>query len=45
VGDGREAVQRARDTRPDVVIMDLSMPELNGADAAARSSSAIRAAA
>jgi DNA-binding NarL/FixJ family response regulator len=34
VGDGREAVQRARDTQPDVVIMDMSMPELNGADAA-----------
>ena len=33
VGDGREAVQRARDTQPDVVLMDLSMPELNGADA------------
>jgi DNA-binding NarL/FixJ family response regulator len=33
VGDGREAVQQARDTQPDVVLMDLSMPELNGADA------------
>jgi DNA-binding NarL/FixJ family response regulator len=33
VGDGREAVQQARDARPDVVLMDLSMPELNGADA------------
>jgi two-component system response regulator NreC len=33
VGDGREAVQQARDTHPDVVLMDLSMPELNGADA------------
>ena len=33
VGDGREAVQVARDTQPDVVLMDLSMPELNGADA------------
>jgi DNA-binding NarL/FixJ family response regulator len=33
VGDGREAVQRSRDTQPDVVLMDLSMPELNGADA------------
>ena len=33
VGDGRQAVQQARDTRPDVVVMDLSMPELNGADA------------
>jgi DNA-binding NarL/FixJ family response regulator len=33
VGDGREAVQLARDAQPDVVLMDLSMPELNGADA------------
>jgi DNA-binding NarL/FixJ family response regulator len=33
VADGREAVQQARDTQPDVVLMDLSMPELNGADA------------
>ena len=33
VGDGREAGQQARDSQPDVVLMDLSMPELNGADA------------
>ncbi len=33
VGDGRAAVQQARELQPDVVIMDLSMPELNGADA------------
>jgi DNA-binding NarL/FixJ family response regulator len=31
--DGREAVRQARDLQPDVVLMDLSMPELNGADA------------
>jgi DNA-binding NarL/FixJ family response regulator len=31
--DGREAVRQARDMQPDVVLMDLSMPELNGADA------------
>lgn len=33
VGDGREAVKRTAELQPDVVIMDLSMPELNGADA------------
>jgi two-component system, NarL family, response regulator NreC len=33
VGDGREAVRVAREVQPDVVLMDLSMPELNGADA------------
>ena len=33
VGDGRAAVQQARELQPDVIIMDLSMPELNGADA------------
>jgi DNA-binding NarL/FixJ family response regulator len=31
--DGREAVRQARELQPDVVLMDLSMPELNGADA------------
>jgi len=43
VPDGREAVRLAKETQPDVVLMDLSMPELNGADA--RSSSATRSAA
>ena len=33
VGDGREAVRVAKEQQPDVVLMDLSMPELNGADA------------
>ena len=33
VPDGREAVKHARDSKPDVVVMDMSMPELNGADA------------
>lgn len=31
--DGREAVRLAREAHPDIVLMDLSMPELNGADA------------
>lgn len=33
VADGREAIRVARETRPEIVLMDLSMPELNGADA------------
>src|SRR5438105_3654457 len=32
-GDGTEAVQLAHDTKPDVVLMDLRMPEMEGADA------------
>ncbi len=30
---GRQAVEEARRLRPDLVIMDISMPELNGLDA------------
>jgi DNA-binding NarL/FixJ family response regulator len=30
---GREAVQMVEELRPDVVVMDISMPELNGLDA------------
>jgi len=32
--DGREAVQLARDLQPDIALLDLSMPLLNGIDAA-----------
>jgi two-component system, NarL family, response regulator NreC len=32
--NGREALQMARKQQPDIVIMDISMPELNGIDAA-----------
>jgi DNA-binding NarL/FixJ family response regulator len=32
--DGREAVQRVIELRPDVVVMDICMPELNGLEAA-----------
>jgi DNA-binding NarL/FixJ family response regulator len=32
--DGRAACQRARDLQPDIVILDVSMPHLNGAQAA-----------
>ncbi len=33
-GDGREALQLAREARPDVAALDLSMPLLNGLEAA-----------
>ena len=32
-GDGEEAVKRAADMMPDVVIMDIGMPKLNGIEA------------
>jgi DNA-binding NarL/FixJ family response regulator len=31
---GREAVAKAKETKPDVAILDISMPELNGIEAA-----------
>lgn len=31
--DGREAIQRFRAHRPDVILMDMQMPEMNGLDA------------
>jgi DNA-binding NarL/FixJ family response regulator len=33
---GREAVQKAEELKPDVVILDISMPDLNGVEAAKR---------
>lgn len=33
-GDGREALRLAQQTRPDVAVLDLSMPLLNGLEAA-----------
>jgi DNA-binding NarL/FixJ family response regulator len=33
-GDGREAVRLASDLKPDVVLMDISMPVLDGIEAA-----------
>jgi two-component system response regulator NreC len=34
--DGNEAVQQAKSLRPDVILMDLEMPELNGLEATRR---------
>jgi len=34
--DGREAVRLAQELKPDIVIMDIGMPLLNGLDAAAQ---------
>jgi len=31
--NGREVVERARELRPDVIVLDISMPELNGIEA------------
>jgi DNA-binding NarL/FixJ family response regulator len=38
--DGREAVERAESSQPDVVVLDIAMPNLNGIEAAQRISSA-----
>jgi two-component system, NarL family, response regulator NreC len=35
-GDGREAVRLAAELAPDVVVMDIAMPALNGIDASAQ---------
>jgi DNA-binding NarL/FixJ family response regulator len=35
-GNGREAVAKAHALKPDVVLMDIGMPELNGIEATAR---------
>lgn len=32
--DGREAVEKARDLKPDVMVLDIAMPGLNGLEAA-----------
>jgi len=34
--DGRQAVEQAEATKPDVVVLDVAMPNLNGIEAAAR---------
>lgn len=35
-GDGREAIERAQELSPDVVVMDVSMPRMNGLKATGR---------
>jgi two-component system response regulator NreC len=35
-GDGREAIRLAEKFRPDVAVMDIAMPQLNGIDATSR---------
>jgi DNA-binding NarL/FixJ family response regulator len=34
--DGSEAVQKARDLRPDLILLDIGLPTLNGIEAACR---------
>jgi two-component system response regulator NreC len=35
-GNGREAIQLTEELRPDIVVMDVAMPELNGIEATRR---------
>jgi DNA-binding NarL/FixJ family response regulator len=40
-GNGREAVEQAEKLRPDIVVMDVAMPELNGIEATRRLSASM----
>jgi two-component system response regulator NreC len=40
-GNGREAVELAENLKPDIVVMDVSMPELNGIEATRRLSTSV----
>jgi len=35
-GDGREALQAARESNPDLVVLDINMPAMDGLDALAQ---------
>jgi len=41
--DGREAVEKARELRPDVTVLDIGMPSLNGSRLRAKCSRTMRA--
>ncbi len=40
-GDGMEAVELTMQLKPDLILLDLSMPEMNGLDAARRISAIV----
>ena len=42
-GNGREAVAKAVELQPDIVVLDISMPELNGLEATRQIRRAVRA--